>query len=100
MDCAGSLPPRRRINERHQRTSTGGAPASGSRPSNLDDLGRLGRCTDNPAVYVQSIELRGRRRRRKLDVQGVNAALSLDLLPVREVTPLGLAGRRFGVTSA
>jgi len=51
-------------------------------------------------VYVQSIELRGRRRRRKLDVQEVNAALSLDVLPVREVTPLGWAGRRFGVTSA
>jgi len=55
---------------------------------------------DNPAVYVQSTELRGRRRRRKLDVQEVNAALSLDVLPVREVTPLGLAARRFGVTSA
>ena len=41
-----------------------------------------------------------RRRRRKLDVQEVNAALSLDVLPVREVTPLGWAGRRFGVTSA
>ncbi|MEO7979985.1 MAG: hypothetical protein ABI807_03710 [Sporichthyaceae bacterium] len=53
-------------------------------------------------MYAQSIELRGRRRRRNLDVQEVNAALSLDVLPVREVTPLGWAGPggRFGVTSA
>jgi len=35
-----------------------------------------------------------------VNIRKVNAALSLDVLPVQEVTPLGWAGRRFGVTSA